>query len=517
MSDSVSDRVPVCQGCGNETSTLLVCPNCSKIGRSSFFCSQDCFRTNWAAHNRLHIIMQQQVHNHMIPPADPDTDEFSPKKSKEAPAETASTSSGTSGTSGSGGSGSPTAAFSQITPEESSFEHTSSHEFNAGDADSTGVKENPTTPPRHEGGTGSSGTPSATFSDSTVKHTPPQRKSSLTIPNHAAPFSGITRNTAPTSSPDCSTQNKSTQSQLINPAMVNALLTSPVGQTLSQMRFSITRGINSVLTQTSDKRESPLAPAPSSLKCEPNSSSAMHRAPPSPLTHPNQSRTWAAVHGRSSANSRNPSDDSVNSQLPSSTASSTTAPAASSTPRLPNRMFKIMAVLSVLMLLVKGYLVHQRHKKAEANLQNMSGFLNQQQGAKANRRKGSPVRGSGDKDEEVIRSALSPQHNQEAVLKSINENSDIHDLLKHMNEQNVIINSLRQQIGSQRQENEQPVGQGESLRSTNSAQKESPDKVVSALNAMPKEEEDNGAPNPAVNAPGVVAPEAGAVAAAAEA
>jgi methionyl aminopeptidase len=32
--------------CPNDAGTLQ-CPNCQKLGKESFFCSQDCFKRNW--------------------------------------------------------------------------------------------------------------------------------------------------------------------------------------------------------------------------------------------------------------------------------------------------------------------------------------------------------------------------------------------------------------------------------------------------------------------------------------
>jgi methionyl aminopeptidase len=34
------------QDCPNEASSLQ-CPNCQKMGKESYFCSQDCFKRNW--------------------------------------------------------------------------------------------------------------------------------------------------------------------------------------------------------------------------------------------------------------------------------------------------------------------------------------------------------------------------------------------------------------------------------------------------------------------------------------
>jgi methionyl aminopeptidase len=37
-----------CEGadCENDAGTLQ-CPTCQKLGKASFFCSQDCFKRNW--------------------------------------------------------------------------------------------------------------------------------------------------------------------------------------------------------------------------------------------------------------------------------------------------------------------------------------------------------------------------------------------------------------------------------------------------------------------------------------
>lgn len=50
-----------CQGCGIQTPSSLVCPTCTQLGRSSFFCTQDCFHKNWGVHQKLHAILKQQA------------------------------------------------------------------------------------------------------------------------------------------------------------------------------------------------------------------------------------------------------------------------------------------------------------------------------------------------------------------------------------------------------------------------------------------------------------------------
>ncbi|CAE7241674.1 METAP1 [Symbiodinium natans] len=43
-----------CQGCGRESETRLCCPTCIELGQTSFFCNQECFAKNWAAHSQFH-------------------------------------------------------------------------------------------------------------------------------------------------------------------------------------------------------------------------------------------------------------------------------------------------------------------------------------------------------------------------------------------------------------------------------------------------------------------------------
>ena len=43
-----ADAPRKCSGadCENDAGTLQ-CPNCQKLGKESYFCSQDCFKRNW--------------------------------------------------------------------------------------------------------------------------------------------------------------------------------------------------------------------------------------------------------------------------------------------------------------------------------------------------------------------------------------------------------------------------------------------------------------------------------------
>ncbi|KAH9897502.1 methionine aminopeptidase 1 [Xylariomycetidae sp. FL2044] len=51
-----------CSGkdCANEA-TSLQCPTCLKLGKNSYFCSQDCFKKNWNTHKAVHKIPQDKV------------------------------------------------------------------------------------------------------------------------------------------------------------------------------------------------------------------------------------------------------------------------------------------------------------------------------------------------------------------------------------------------------------------------------------------------------------------------
>jgi len=50
-----------CQGCGRtSSSTRLCCPTCIEFGRTSFFCSQECFTKSWKSHNQLHELLRKK-------------------------------------------------------------------------------------------------------------------------------------------------------------------------------------------------------------------------------------------------------------------------------------------------------------------------------------------------------------------------------------------------------------------------------------------------------------------------
>lgn len=49
-----------CQGCGQSSQNRLCCPTCIEYGRTTFFCSQECFTNNWKPHCQLHEILKKK-------------------------------------------------------------------------------------------------------------------------------------------------------------------------------------------------------------------------------------------------------------------------------------------------------------------------------------------------------------------------------------------------------------------------------------------------------------------------
>jgi len=48
-------------GCSNPVTSNLACPNCRKLGLNNYFCTQECFKKNYAAHKKVHAIAQQVI------------------------------------------------------------------------------------------------------------------------------------------------------------------------------------------------------------------------------------------------------------------------------------------------------------------------------------------------------------------------------------------------------------------------------------------------------------------------
>ncbi|XPS71306.1 Methionyl aminopeptidase [Ascochyta lentis] len=52
--------------CENDAGSLQ-CPNCQKLGKESYFCSQDCFKRNWAEHKKQHKSQNATGHFNPFP------------------------------------------------------------------------------------------------------------------------------------------------------------------------------------------------------------------------------------------------------------------------------------------------------------------------------------------------------------------------------------------------------------------------------------------------------------------
>lgn len=47
----------ICESSGCENEANLQCPTCVKLGiQGSYFCSQQCFKTNWKSHKIIHSL-----------------------------------------------------------------------------------------------------------------------------------------------------------------------------------------------------------------------------------------------------------------------------------------------------------------------------------------------------------------------------------------------------------------------------------------------------------------------------
>ncbi|KAI4637637.1 uncharacterized protein J4E88_002108 [Alternaria novae-zelandiae] len=78
-----TDAPRKCAGkdCENDASSLQ-CPNCQKLGKENYFCSQDCFKRNWAEHKKEHksqsSILQSIFTPKVVSHPDPATGHYNP-------------------------------------------------------------------------------------------------------------------------------------------------------------------------------------------------------------------------------------------------------------------------------------------------------------------------------------------------------------------------------------------------------------------------------------------------------
>ncbi|KAF2877147.1 peptidase M24, structural domain-containing protein [Massariosphaeria phaeospora] len=81
VEDAPTPRKCSSTDCSNDASSLQ-CPNCQKIGKESYFCSQDCFKRNWGEHKKLHKSQSNILQNIFTPKVvshpDPATGHFNP-------------------------------------------------------------------------------------------------------------------------------------------------------------------------------------------------------------------------------------------------------------------------------------------------------------------------------------------------------------------------------------------------------------------------------------------------------
>ncbi|KAJ9643981.1 Methionine aminopeptidase 1 [Coniosporium tulheliwenetii] len=79
--DDSSPRKCLGKDCPNDAGSLQ-CPTCQKMGKESYFCSQDCFKRNWSEHKAVHKSQSNPLRN-LFPPKvvsepDPATGLFNP-------------------------------------------------------------------------------------------------------------------------------------------------------------------------------------------------------------------------------------------------------------------------------------------------------------------------------------------------------------------------------------------------------------------------------------------------------
>ncbi|EUD66460.1 hypothetical protein C922_03094 [Plasmodium inui San Antonio 1] len=60
----------ICSGCGAATDATICCPICLKNNKKIFYCSQECFETNYSEHKKIHYFMKmissEEMHSKML-------------------------------------------------------------------------------------------------------------------------------------------------------------------------------------------------------------------------------------------------------------------------------------------------------------------------------------------------------------------------------------------------------------------------------------------------------------------
>ncbi|MCJ1367802.1 Methionine aminopeptidase 1 [Acarospora aff. strigata] len=79
--DTAPKRRCIGLGCQHDAGSLQ-CPTCLKLGKESYFCSQDCFKRSWAEHKAIHKAQSNLLRNIFPPRAvsepDPATGQYNP-------------------------------------------------------------------------------------------------------------------------------------------------------------------------------------------------------------------------------------------------------------------------------------------------------------------------------------------------------------------------------------------------------------------------------------------------------
>eukprot|EP00923_Selenidium_pygospionis_P048112 GHVN01082899.1.p1 GENE.GHVN01082899.1~~GHVN01082899.1.p1 ORF type:complete len:473 (+),score=54.93 GHVN01082899.1:69-1487(+) len=367
-----------CQGCGDETRNTLVCPRCSSMGRTSFFCSQACFNSNWAAHNKLHLIMKQQSVGNVLrsaplsalpspqevnqPIVDVELDDFGPK----------------------GGSSDDRGGSSAVKVEpdqqqegkkKSSSTVSNSTTSSSGPSSPSPPRSFPNLPLPDSDAVGLPATFGSHLSDGCTK-LPPSPTSLVSAAACHSPNAEVIGSTVGLPSPTVNGTSPCSPETIL-PIMLSCaspkatfqlpscteLLASPVGQSVSRLGFSLSRNIQRFVQQRAvGEVEASSSSCPAPLKR--TTSKTDSDIPTSSSTVPTKSKSTASpLDYTSPVMSRVRRSHSASAQV----AVSATRAAGS---KGVLRWYLAIGVLSILMLLVKMLLVHIRSRQANQLIPN---------------------------------------------------------------------------------------------------------------------------------------------------
>eukprot|EP00923_Selenidium_pygospionis_P048109 GHVN01082896.1.p1 GENE.GHVN01082896.1~~GHVN01082896.1.p1 ORF type:complete len:475 (+),score=61.82 GHVN01082896.1:69-1493(+) len=364
-----------CQGCGDETRNTLVCPRCSSMGRTSFFCSQACFNSNWAAHNKLHLIMKQQSVGNVLrsaplsplpspqevnqPIVDVELDDFGPRG-------------GSSGDRGGSSAVKVEPDQQQEGKKKSSSTVSNSTTSSSGPSSPSPPRSFANLPLPDSDAVGLPATFGSHLSDGCTKLPPSPTSLVSAAACHSpirSPNAEVIGSTVGLPSPAVNGTSPCSPETAVLPIMLSCsspkfqlpscteLLASPVGQSVSRLGFSLSRNIQRFVQQraigevetSSSSRPAPLKQTTSKTDSDiPTSSSTV---PPKSIS------TASPLDYTSPVMSRVRRSNSASAQV----AVSATRAAGS---KGVLRCYLAIGVLSILMLLVKMLLLHVRSRQA---------------------------------------------------------------------------------------------------------------------------------------------------------